>query len=136
MLLAGEIVLYHECIDISFDSQGAIYEIPNYCINDPSQYEIPEIEYKKEIPDKKDLEVFVRHVIEQYAIKITNLNTIKDLKEAFIKENKNLPGGITEKHIRLFFGGKELLNEKGLWFYNIDDENIIQLLFRPINDGN
>lgn len=136
MLKAGGIVLYHECIDIAFDFQGTIYEIPNYCINDPSQYDIPEIEYSKEIPEKRDIEIFVRHVIEQCPIKITNLNTIKDLKEELIKKYKNLTEGTTEKHIRFFFGGRELQDEKGLWFYNIDNKNIIQLLLRPIKDDN
>lgn len=29
-----------DCINVVYDSKGILYEIPNYCINDPYKYEI------------------------------------------------------------------------------------------------
>ena len=34
--------------------------------------------------------------------------------------------------IRLFFGGKELQNQKELWYYNIENKSIIQMLAKQI----
>ena len=36
---AAGIKPYNKCINICYDLQGAIYEIPNYCINDPLLYD-------------------------------------------------------------------------------------------------
>ena len=32
--------LYENCINVVYDSRGLIYEIPNYCINDPYKFEL------------------------------------------------------------------------------------------------
>jgi len=32
------------CINVVYDSKGILYEIPNYCINDPYKYEIEDYE--------------------------------------------------------------------------------------------
>ena len=29
-----------DCINIIYDSKGMLYEIPNYCINDPFKFEL------------------------------------------------------------------------------------------------
>ena len=47
ILKVSGIIPYKNCINIVYDSKGALYEIPNYCINQPSQYKIDEIEYDK-----------------------------------------------------------------------------------------
>lgn len=31
-----------DCINIVYDSKGNLYEIPNYCINDPYKFELEE----------------------------------------------------------------------------------------------
>lgn len=33
---------FRNCINIVYDSKGILYEIPNYCINDPYKYELEE----------------------------------------------------------------------------------------------
>jgi hypothetical protein len=47
---------YKDCINVTYDTRGNIYEIPNYCINDPSIYDIPKQEVKPK-PRKKDIKV-------------------------------------------------------------------------------
>ena len=34
----------------------------------------------------------------------------------------------------MFFGGKELLDMKEIWFYNIESESIVQMLASPLNN--
>ena len=36
---ASNIVTYKGCINVTYDNKGFLYEIPNYCINDPLEYE-------------------------------------------------------------------------------------------------
>ena len=40
-LKAMEIVPYSNCINVTYDSLGYLYEIPNYCINMPLKYDLP-----------------------------------------------------------------------------------------------
>ena len=44
MLEAYGLIPYNGCINITYDTSGALYEIPNYCINEPYKYEIIENE--------------------------------------------------------------------------------------------
>ena len=129
MLRAGGIVPYKDCINVVYDSKGAIYEIPNYCINDPSQYNIPEIEYTKEKPNEKKLSIFIRFFTHQFSIKLSNWISIGELKKLIIKEEEKY-NNLGEEQIRLFFGGKELSDDKEVWFYDIELESIIQMLVR------
>jgi hypothetical protein len=39
--------LYENCINVVFDSKGIIYEIPNYCINEPYKYQEDFLEKRK-----------------------------------------------------------------------------------------
>jgi len=52
---AAGIKPYNKCINICYDLQGAIYEIPNYCINEPFLFD----EKAKDInrPEEKILNV-------------------------------------------------------------------------------
>lgn len=52
---AAGIKPYNKCLNICYDLQGAIYEIPNYCINEPFLFD----EKAKDInrPEEKMLNV-------------------------------------------------------------------------------
>ena len=50
LLNSNNIVTYKGCINVTYDNKGYLYEIPNYCINDPIQYEKYEQEIKQ-IPE-------------------------------------------------------------------------------------
>ena len=133
MLKAGGIVPFRDCINVVYDSKGALYEIPNYCINDPSQYNIPEIEYTKEKPKEEGIKFFIRHFTHQFEVEISNWKEIKDVKEMILsKEEKYKEMNISQ--IRLFFGGKELLDEKEIWFYDIGGDSIVQMLTRETKE--
>ena len=34
------LIPYNQCINKTYEVSGALYEIPNYCINEPYKYEI------------------------------------------------------------------------------------------------
>ena len=128
ILKVSGIIPYRNCINIVYDSKGALYEIPNYCINQPSQYKIEEIEYDKNKPKEEVINVIIRYYNNQFKFKISNWKNILQLKENIIKikDYKN----VSVENIRLFFGGKELHDNQELWFYNIINKSIIQMLIK------
>ena len=98
------------------------------CINQPSQYKIEEIEYDKNKPKEEVINVIIRYYNNQFKFKISNWKNIIQLKENIIKikDYKN----VNIENIRLFFGGKELNDIQELWFYNIVNKSIIQMLIK------
>lgn len=62
----------------------------------------------------------------KWEIKIINLDSISSLKKKI--EKIKLEFVSSEDKIRLFFGGKELQDNKRLCDYNIEDGNFIQML--------
>ena len=127
---SSNIVTYKGCINVTYDSKGFLYEIPNYCINDPVQYE-KKIEDEKKMPNKENIEVKIRCFSDEVKIKSNNYEKIEKLKE-MISGNKTFKNKYVLDNVRLFFGGKELQNEKQLWFYNIENKSIVQMLAKPM----
>ena len=133
-LKSNNIVTYKGCINVTYDSKGFLYEIPNYCINDPVKFEKIE-EENKQMPNKEDLEIKIRCFSDEGKIKINNYENVEKLKE-IISECKNFKNSYKMDNIRLFFGGKELQNQKELWFYNIENKSILQMLAKPVEKNN
>lgn len=127
---AGIKVRYN-CINQVFDEKGEYYEIPNYCINDPLNYQIAEIEYDKERPKEEKIQFKIRVASNEKIINESNYITIKKLKEILISD-KEFCGTENIKCLRLFFGGKELHDDKEVWFYNIENDSKIILLVKYI----
>ena len=117
MLEAYGLVPYNMCINITYDASGALYEIPNYCINDPYKYEI--IENEKVRP-KEEKVMF--HLKGSHKTKITcsNYETIEKVKQ---KLGNKYKVGIDK--IRLFFYGKEMKNDFELWNYNVSQDCVV-----------
>ena len=125
---SSNIVTYKGCINVTYDNKGYLYEIPNYCINDPLEYE----KYEEKIPlIKEDIEVKIRCFNYEEKIKINNFLSIKELKD-IIKNNEGFKKKYELNNLRLFFGGKELFDKKEIWFYNIQNDSIIQMLATPL----
>ena len=131
---SSNIVTYKGCINVTYDSKGFLYEIPNYCINDPLEYEQKQEEVK-DMPNKENIEIKIRCYTDEIKIKINNYETIKRIKE-IISENKKFKNKYYLDEIRLFYGGKELQDPKQLWFYHINNESIIQMLSKIIEKKN
>ena len=68
MLEANEITPLKKCINVTYDKAGEVYEIPNYCINDPVSYDLPEMHMQK--PEKKYISFHARKGTQQIKIRI------------------------------------------------------------------
>jgi hypothetical protein len=138
---AAGVAPYKDCINITYDTGGFMYEIPNYCIHDPVKYEIQEI--KKKRPPEEIMTLIVRRGIDEIKYSVKNCITVYNLKELHAEtinkssnkdamDNTNSSAGniFKAEDIRLFFGGKELNDNQELWFYNIGQESIVQMMLR------
>ena len=113
---------YKKCLNVIYDLTGGLYEIPNYCINDPVRYEIPNI--NKEKPEERKITFYVRKQATIIKVSKSNYFNVFELKK-YISNKLNAE----PDKIRLFFGGKEMKNDKEIWFYNVtDDVNIIGMI--------
>lgn len=121
MLEANEIFPLKKCINVTYDKAGEVYEIPNYCINDPVSYDLPEAHVKK--PEKKTIKFFVRQGAKQIKIKAPNTTLIEKVKANISKKIE-----AAEDKIRMFYRGKEMKNGNELWIYNIEDDCVVQVM--------
>ena len=111
-LQACDIVPYKSCINVTYDQNGFLYEIPNYCIQDPYKYNVPKED--KEKSKKQNIVFFIWKEGKIIEIKNNNYLSVSDLKNLLSQQFN-----FDKEKIRLFFGGKELKDEKELWYYNI-----------------
>ena len=124
MLKAYDLTPYKNCINVSYDALGALYEIPNYCIHDPMVYELPEDNKKK--PNEKKIKFKARNGMKFLKLKSSNYSSFKK-----IKTNIGKKIGTTYDKIRLFFSGKEMKNDLQLWNYNVDDDVVVMVMICP-----
>jgi hypothetical protein len=127
VLEAMEVKPYHDCLNVCFDNHGAVYEIPNYCINEPHEYRLESIKAEHK-PVSNDIKVCLRKVIDEVVIDCKDTWKVGELKNSV----KTI-GDVTihnPENVRLFYAGKELQNDEELWFYHIDNGSIVQLLYK------
>ena len=121
-LQANDIIPYKNCINVTYDGAGILYEIPNYCIQEPLVY----IENNDIIKEKRELKNITFYVKkETQIIQIINDNYLKveDLKKMISKKfNCQI------ENVRMFFLGKEMENDKEIWYYNVEDQSTITLM--------
>ena len=124
MLQAYDLVPLKECINITYDSLGGIYEIPNYCINEPYQYILSE--NKKEKPSEEKIVFHLRNGTQSTKITCSNYSSIEKVKQKLASKNN-----IASDKIRLFFYGKEMKNGFELWNYNISNDCVVTVMIMP-----
>ena len=125
MLDAYGLVPYNNCINITYDTSGFLYEIPNYCINDPSKYEIVENE---KVRPKEEKITFKLKGTHKTKITCTNYETVSKVKETLSKKYS-----VEIDKIRLFFYGKEMKNDLELWNYNVSQDCVVILMITNNN---
>ena len=121
MLQAYDLTPYNNCINVSYDALGGLYEIPNYCIHDPMIYDIPENNKVK--PKEKKIKFKARNGAKFIKLKCSNYSSVEKIKIKIAKK-----AGSTSDKIRLFFSGKEMKNDLELWNYNVDDDVVIMVM--------
>lgn len=121
---------YAGCINVIYDSKGNLYEIPNYCIHDPSVWDVPKLKIQK--PKEVTVQAVIRLGIEEYNIALSNLTKVHDLKKAIVK-NLKIPeeyGEVTPEKIRLFHYGKEMKDKDYLFMHEVADGSSILMMVR------
>ena len=121
MLEANEITPLKNCLNVTFDRGGEVYEIPNYCINEPYTYDLPESHLKR--PEKKKISFHGRKGGEQFKIKTENYTKIDSIRKNVGKKFEKEPN-----LVRLFFRGKEMKDGNELWQYNVQDDDVIIIM--------
>jgi hypothetical protein len=121
MLEANEITPLKNCLNVTFDRAGEVYEIPNYCINEPYSYDFPESHMKR--PEKKKISFHGRRGGEQFKIKTENYTKVDSIRKNIGKKFQK-----DVSCIRLFFRGKEMKDGNELWQYNVQDEDVIIIM--------
>jgi hypothetical protein len=127
-LEAVEIKPFKDSINLTYDSQGFLYEIPNYCIHDPVIYEFNHIENKIS-PEESLINIIIRKAGEKINLQVTNNILISELKK-IINNTLNNDVALDYDRIRLFFGGKELHDNRELWFYNIEENSSLLMMYK------
>lgn len=125
MLEAYGLVPYNNCLNIIYDTSGFLYEIPNYCINDPYKYEI--VENEKERPKEEKL-TFKLKGTHKTKITCTNYETVQKIKAKIGKKYN-----VEIDKIRLFFYGKEMKNDLEIWNYNVSQDCVVILMISNNN---
>ena len=124
MLKAYDLTPYKNCINVSYDALGELYEIPNYCIHYPMVFDLPEVNKTK--PNEKKIKYKARNGIKNIKLKSSNYSSVKKTKMSIAKKL-----GTTYDKIRLFFSGKEMKNDLQLWNYNVDNDVVIMIMVLP-----
>ncbi len=124
--------LYAGIINVIFDSKGNLYEIPNYCIHNPSAWDIAKLKITK--PKEEKLTLKIRNGIVDYNAEITNTSTGYDLKEGIVnnfKINDKNPGSYYPEKIRLFYRGREIKEKDFLYQHELINNAIIMMTIKP-----
>lgn len=116
---------YAGCINVLYDSKGNLYEIPNYCIHDPSVWDIPKLCIEE--PKEMIIKVRLRIVATDYILQVSNKDSISNLKRHLQKEiNKLQPGSVQGiELLRLFYRGSELKDKDKIFMHNLENDSII-----------
>ena len=106
------------------DNTKYVYNIPNYCINDPYfEKELEKVNFDRE---KSKICIFLKlNDIKEKFIFDDDI-TGKEIKEEFLKR-KNLDMENYFKRIRLFFGGNEIHDNEFLYQHKLKDNYSIQV---------
>lgn len=126
-LSATGIVPYKDCINVTYDTFGGLYEIPNYCIHFPTRYDLPETHKEKPL-EEQNVAFIIRKGGDKIKIKNTNYLSVKQLKHLVVNNFPKI--NAQENQIRLFFRGKEMEDDKEIWFYNVENDSIVLMMIR------
>jgi len=116
------------CINNCSDFTKYIYNIPNYCINEPYFEKILVNVDKNKQPI--NLRVFLKYNDQSESFEINDHYTGKMLKNEYYEKQKQNDNGNNFLKIRLFFGGNEIKDDEYLYQHKILNNYCIQ--FTPV----
>jgi len=131
ILTAIEIKLINNNLQLAYDSQGNKYEIPIFCINDPTHFDLPKKkQLTKEELSGETIKIKVRRtgVPNDVELKITNNISGLELKKEYISKVKGEE--LDPSVLRLFYGGKEIIDPILIAEYGVQDDRVVTVFKR------
>ena len=115
------------CINMCIDSEGNIYRIPNYCINDP-HYELELL--PKNDNNSKNIEIKLVDNISEHKISLHVDDNItgKELIKIY-SEHKKID--LNNNNIKLLFGGGVIKDNDSLYQHNVKNGFSLQICILP-----
>lgn len=124
ILEMGGFALENGTMAVCLSPNGHRYELPPFILSDPIRFKDPNMPLiTKKILHESVVKLKLRTVftVKEDEIQINNGSTAKELKDMYLNINKDI--GVNE--IRLFFGGKELVDNRSLISYSIESGMVI-----------
>ena len=119
------------CMNEVIDSKNIIYNIPNFCINDP--YFEKEYIAEQDITATDKLHVMIYDLYENKKLPFTLESNITgwELKQLYAE---HFSTNLTEYKVRLLFGGAEIKEEQNLYGHKIKDGFTIHVVKNKIEN--
>lgn len=135
LLYASGLTSYAGCINVIYDSKGNLYEIPNYCIHEPSKWDIAKLNMPQ--PKEEKISIIVRNGIIDLKVNTINLCPVKELKLYVLKkfdfDKTEYKDSIKDiSRIRLFHYGKEMKDNDMIYMHSVETGKIVMMAIRPI----
>ncbi|OMJ91611.1 hypothetical protein SteCoe_5755 [Stentor coeruleus] len=131
LLQMSGIILKSENISILEDTNGNVYEIPPFIVNDPVCFAN---EKKKAVPKQniqENVEIIVKirkpGVADDKSFTINNLKTGMELKQIYA-ESESIP----VENLRLFFGGREMNYANNLAMHCVQNDMVIHAFIKSL----
>lgn len=124
--------LIYGCINKCTDHTKFIYNIPNYCINDPYFEKVLVSVDEKSKYDKKIEVILSDSNDNKTTLRINESCTGKELKEMYLQYN-NQDASLFS--VRLFFGGNEIKDDHYLFQHKIKHKFRIQILICHLTEN-
>lgn len=124
LLAAAEITLVNDSITHCKDSDGLLYEVPLFVINNPVEFFTKK---KRKTKVKPPIEEVVNLKIRRpgkevdIELQIESERTVQEMKGKYSELE-----GIEQDKIRLFFAGKEMKDEQNIAFYEVRSTMVVQ----------
>ena len=113
------------------DKQGYIFNVPNFCINDPVYIK----EYDNVEPPKEEMYNIVMCDIlksKEITVEISNYLSGEELAQVFLKKIKEDP---SKFKVRMVYQGHEIVYEHLLYLHKIDPQNPkVLVTYRSLDD--
>lgn len=134
LLVGSGLQPYAGCLNVIYDAKGNIYEIPNYCIHEPSQWDIQKLKVIK--PKEEKIPLLIKNGVKDFNISTSNLNTGYDIKEGIVNSFKIDDcevKTINPARVRLFFRGKEIKDKDFLYQHELFPNSILMMMVKQEN---
>lgn len=129
MLEMEGFTLENGTMSVCISPRGHRYELPPFILSDPVKFKdgtvqkIVKKEQNEGIVCIKLRSVFIN---KEEEVNVSNSITVKELKRMYLEGNKDY------NDVRMFFGGKELVDDKRLISYSIESGMVVQVYKKSI----